>query len=105
MLGHSAQLPDRFMGPFPIFELTFNCLDHARQCGEVTIMEAQSARQFPDPLDRVQIWAIGRQIAQYELGFLLNPPIGVKFGMMILRIVNNDDYSAPGSAAYASSLW
>lgn len=62
-------------------------------------MEAQSARQLPDPLDRVQIRAIGRQIAQCELGFLLHPPTGVEFSVMILRIIGNDDDTAPRPAA------
>jgi hypothetical protein len=65
MSGNGAQPSERFIGLFPIGELLFNCLDYAFQSGEVTIVQAKSAGQFPDALDRIQIRAVGRQVTQH----------------------------------------
>src|SRR6266568_4520977 len=99
MLGHGTQLSERFIGLCPVCKLPFDCLDHACERGEVTIVEAQPARQLPDPLDRIQIRAIGWQVTQYELGFLLRSPLCVKLGMVILGIIRDHDHPVPGPTA------
>jgi len=100
--GHTTQPSERFIGLFPACKLPFNCLDHTCQRGEVTIVQAKTARQLPDALDRIQIRAIGRQVTQYELRFLLRSPFCMKLGVVILGIVRNDDYSTPGPTAALS---
>jgi hypothetical protein len=79
MLSHRAQLSEEFIGLLPVFELPFGGFDYFFQRGEITIVEAKPPRQFPDPLDRIQIRAIGRQETQFEL-------------RLLLRLVN-DNYS------------
>src|SRR5208282_1271637 len=99
MLGHATQPSERFIGLFPVCELPFNCLNHACQRGKVPIVQAKTARQLPDALNRIQIRAVGWQVTQCELRFLLRTPCSMKLGLVILGIVRNDDDLASGSAA------
>ena len=72
-------------------------MDHIVQLGEVAIMQAVAAGEFPDTFDRVQFRAIGRQIVQNEVSGVLRALVLVKKGVMILGIVG-DDHNAPAAA-------
>ena len=61
-------------------------------------METKPTRQFPDPLDGIQIGTIGREIIQTEIGCLGLSPGFVHFRMMEPGIVR-DDYDALASAS------
>jgi len=62
-------------------------------------VEAQTAREFPDPFDRIQIWAIRRQEVQAELGSLLVAPLQMEFGPMILCVVADGQNAVAGNGA------
>src|SRR6516225_3869020 len=99
MLSDVTQFSKCFIRLFPVSELSFHCLQHACQCGEVMIMEAEPSRQPPDPLDRIQIRAVGRQVTQHELRFLLHPPLGMQLSMVILGVIRNHDHPASSLTA------
>ena len=50
-------------------------------------METPPTREFPGPLDGIQLGAIGRQKVQGELGSLLVAPLPMEFGAMLLSVV------------------
>ena len=77
-------------------ELIFDGGDDALQEAEVAIVETQSAREFPDPFDGIQIWTIGQQEVQAELGSLLAAPFQMEFGAMILGVVADGQNAATG---------
>ena len=53
-------------------------------------MQTKPARQFPDPLDGIQIGAVGRKVIQPEIGCLGISPGFVHFRMMVPGIVRDD---------------
>lgn len=67
-------------------------------------MQAEPARQFPNALDRVQVWAVGRQIAQREIGLLFGPPRGVQFGVVIFCVVDDHHHAPPRAPAALPQL-
>jgi hypothetical protein len=62
-------------------------------------VETQPAREFPDPFDGIQIWTIGRQKVQAELGSLLAAPFQMEFGAIILCVVADGQNAAAGDGA------
>src|SRR5579862_8775971 len=104
MLADGTQLSKCFIGLFPVSELSFHSLQHASQRGEIAIMEAEPSRQLPNPLDRIQIRAVRRQVTQHELRFLLHPPLGMQLGMVILGVIGNHDHPASSPATAVAQL-
>jgi len=66
---------------------------------EVAIVQTSAAGQLPDTLDRVQLRAVGRQVIEREVLGVLLPPVPVKAGVVVFRIVGNDDHTSSASAA------
>jgi len=62
--------------------------------GKVTVMSGQPACQLPDPLDRVQLRAVGRQKQQAETRDAIVAPVRMQAGMMEARIVGQHQDSS-----------
>ena len=67
-------------------------------------MNAETAREFPDSLDGVQVGAVRRQEVEKETATVLFPPLFVETGMVILGVVHNEDDLAVGSRGGAPQL-
>src|SRR3989344_4344835 len=67
--------------------------------GKETVVKAEAAQQFPNPLDWIELRAIGRQKVKAELRLLELAPFGMQRCMMILGVVGNDDDTTTGSGA------
>jgi hypothetical protein len=78
----------------PSRELFFDCFHHRLQRGEVMVVQAKPAGQFPHPFDGIQIGTIRRQVVQRELGFLFRPPVRMQAGMMVLGVIRDDDHAS-----------
>lgn len=62
-------------------------------------MRAESAREFPDSLDGVELRTVGREEEQCEVLADALPPFLVKRGMVEPRIVEHHDDLPPGTSA------
>ena len=69
------------------------------QMREVSIVQTPAACELPDALDGVQLRAVGREVIEREAIPVLFPPIPVKAGMMVFRVVSNDHDAALTSGA------
>ena len=61
-------------------------------------MEPEATEQFPDTFDRIELGAVGRQEEQDEVPALSPSPVQVKFGVMVLCVIDDDDDIAPATA-------
>jgi hypothetical protein len=80
-------------------ELRFHSGNHGVEVWKISIVQATAPSQFPNALDRIQLRAVGRQIVQCKVCGVLLSPLLVQSGMMISRVVSDDNHSAPGSDA------
>lgn len=78
----------------PCLEARLDGGDDCVQSREVLFMQAAAPHQFPNSLDRVELRAVGRQEVQTKVIHDFSPPGRVHVGMMITRIVDDDDYLA-----------
>ncbi len=62
------------------------------------VVQTLSARQFPDPFDRIEFGTVGRQKVKLEMGRVQISPGFVKPCMMIGSVVHNHDDSPPRTA-------
>ena len=68
-------------------------------------METETAREFPNSLDRVEFGAVGREEVERESGQLLLSPGQVQTRTMILGVVaDDDDVPASGRAGFTQEL-
>jgi len=71
---------------------------------EVDIMEAKSARQFPDALNRIEVRTIRRKkVERKPRPDLLSPSL-MQERVMVLRIVENNDHSFSASKTFVVQL-
>jgi hypothetical protein len=54
---------------------------------KVTVVQAKSSRQFPHPLDRIQLGAVRRQVVQHKLSGAFFPPLPKQSGVVVLGMV------------------
>ncbi len=54
---------------------------------EVSVVGAETASQFPNPFDWIEIWAVGGEVEQFELVGSVVPPLTMQDGMMKSGIV------------------
>src|ERR1019366_4641110 len=62
------------------------------------VVETQPTCEFPDPLNGIQIGAIGWQEVQAKLGLLLVTPLQMEFGTVVLGVVADGHHSATAHA-------
>jgi len=62
-------------------------------------MKTVPARELPDPLDRVEVRAVGGKIIQTKAGVVFHAPVRMKLGVMVLRVVDDEDRSPIGGRA------
>ena len=67
--------------------------------GKYRIVDPESAQELPDPLDRIEIGAVGRQEEQDEIRLLEAAPFGVEVRVVIPGVVEDDDDAATTAPA------
>lgn len=71
----------------PFGKLFFYHRDDAIESWEVLVMDTKSTRQFPNPLNGIQVRAVGRKVVETKSrGLLVSPPL-VHFRVMVSGIV------------------
>jgi hypothetical protein len=89
------------LGLVQISEPIFDGGNDAIQETEVAVVETQPTREFPDPFNGIQVWAIWWQEVQAKLGSLLVAPLQMEFGAMVLCVVADGHHPA---AAHGTGL-
>src|SRR5580658_1575253 len=104
MLNHRTESGQSRASTGPLLELFFYYANHQLQFGKVTIVQAEAANQFPNPLNGIEIWAVGRQKGQLESWFLGFAPRKMQSSMVIFCVVNNHDDAAARSTTGLAHL-
>src|SRR5260370_28851010 len=73
--------------------------------GKYRLCKQRRRVSFQTRSDRIQLRAVGRQIVQNKVFGVLFSPLLVQPGMMISRVVSDDNHSAPGSDAGAAKAF
>jgi len=69
--------------------LAFDCFSNTIQKSEVAVVKAKATRQFPNPLDGIQFWAVRRKEVQGKLGLLLLAPCKMESGSVVRGVVTD----------------
>ena len=69
--------------------MAFDRFSDTIQESEVEVVQAKAARQFPDPFDGVQFWAVRRREVQGKLGLLLLAPGEMESGSVVRGVVTD----------------
>ncbi len=104
MLSDRTELAKGGIGSRPGCELPVDELGKLSESREVTIVEPEFAEEFPDSLDGIEVRAVRREEEQDEAGLLKAAPFGVKSGMVIPGVIDDDDDAAALAPAPAPQL-
>ena len=94
MLSDFTEFDECWACDTPLGKLALDGFCNEFKFREVAVMKAQAANQFPNPLDRVKVWAIGWEKEQLEIGLLGLTPLSVHTRMVESGIIH-DDHNAP----------
>src|SRR5258707_2465675 len=72
----------------------FHCRDHRCDAREILVMDAKLSGELPHSFYGIEIGAVWREGIKPKVPFVFLTPSAVKFGMVIFRVVGNDDYAA-----------
>jgi len=91
ILGDCAQALEGGVGTSPSGQAGLDGGNDGGKIREVLIVQAAAANQFPDPLDGIEFRAVGRQEMEAKMTGDLLPPCFMKVGVMIARVIADDD--------------
>ena len=103
-LSNRAQLAEGFVAVVPLPKLRLYRLDHFVEMTKVLIMNAQLARQLPDPFNRIKIGAVRRQVLQMKPLIVSLAPLPMQLGMMIAGVVENQNHAFAGALTALEQL-
>jgi hypothetical protein len=103
MLADTTPALQRGIGTRPHLEHGINGVDHVVQCWKVTIMQAATPGQLPDPLNRIEFRTVWRQEMQTKVFRDFFAPRRVERGVVIMRIVY-DHHDLPSGTTMARQL-
>jgi hypothetical protein len=75
-----------------LIKLLLSAYAHLIKFWEVNVMQAKSARQFPDAFNRIEVRTIGRKKVEDKPRLDLLSPSLMQQRVMVLRIVQNNDH-------------
>ena len=104
MLCDGAESPEHGIWTSPDFELRVHDEGKFGERREVAIMEPESAQEFPNALDWVELRAVRREEEQREIGLLSQTPSRVERSMVVLRIVDDDNHASAGPGADSAQV-
>lgn len=80
------------IGLFPNIHLRAHCCGQVLKLREVLIVGRQLSRQFPDPLDRIQVRAVGWQEVETDPGLARVKKGPEQSSVVIARVVDDQDH-------------
>ena len=78
----------------PLSKNLFDRIGDIFEFGEVSVVGGQSAGEFPDALDGVEVRAIAREKLEGEARGVCCAPILVQSGMVVLGVIGDECQSA-----------
>ena len=97
ILENPTESPQRGIGAGPELKCRCHRRDNLLQSCEITVVQAATPSQFPDPFDRIEFRTVGRKKVQAKVTGDLSPPRLMEFGMVIASVVD-DDHQFPARA-------
>lgn len=104
MTLNRTEATQRGIGPRPSDELRVDDLNKFEERREVSVMKPETTKQFPDTFDGVELRAVRRKEQQHKVGILRPTPREMEVGVMVLRIVDDDDDLAAATASGPAQL-
>ena len=95
---------ERLASSTPLVKLSLSAYAHLIKFWEVDVMQAKSARQFPDAFNRIELRTIWRQKVEPKPRLDLLSPSLMQERVMILRIIENNDHSFSASKTLVVQL-
>src|SRR5580704_9658368 len=92
MLENPAEALQRGVWAGPRFKGWFNRRDDLLQDCKITVVNAATPGEFPDPFDRIEFRTVGRQKVQAKVTGDFPPPWLMELGMVITGIVDDDHH-------------
>ena len=81
----------------PLVKLSLSAYANLIKFLEVDVVQAKSAREFPDALNRIEVRAIRRKKVERKARLDLLSPSLMQERVMVLRIVEDNDHSFTAS--------
>jgi len=91
ILGDCAQALEGGVGTSPSGQAGLDAGDDGGKVRKVLIVQAAATNQFPYPLDGIEFGAVGRQEMEAEMTGDPLPPRFMEIGVVIARIIADDD--------------
>ena len=88
----------------PLAELLFDHFGDGIQRREVLVVEAETARELPDPFDWIEFRAVRWKEIEFESSGHVFPPAPVKARMVVLRVVRDHHHPSPCGGGLVSNL-
>lgn len=98
MLYRTETFKDR-IGAAPYGELGVDDHREFEQGRKMPIVDPETPKELPNPFGRIEFGGVRRQEEEGEVRFLGAAPFGMKEGMMVFGIVDNDDDATTGFGA------
>ena len=92
-----AKFFERIARGTPLIKLSLSAYADLIKFWEVDVMQAKSARELPDPFNRIELRTIRRKKVERKARLDLFSPSLMQQRMMVLRIVENNDRSSSTS--------
>ncbi len=64
-------------------------------------MDAKLSGELPNSFYGIEMGALWREVIKPKVPFVFLTPSAVKFGVVVFRVVRNDDHAAPAIEAAA----
>lgn len=90
--------------PVPDGKLCVDDFDELIEFRKVPVVQPEFAQEFPDAFNRVKLRTVRGEEEQDEVRFLSATPLGVKTGVVILGVVDDDNDAAASAAAFSTQL-
>src|SRR5690606_28191884 len=104
MMSNRTEATQYRIGTRPSGELRIDDADNLSERRKMSVMQPESAQQFPNTFDRVELWAVRRKEEQNKVGILGSPPLEMERGVVILRVVDDDDNLATAPTSGVAKL-
>ena len=99
-----TQFFERIAPGTPLIKLSLSAYAHLIKFWKVDVMEAKPASQFPDTFNRIELRTIRRKKVEAKPRLDLLSPSLMQQGVMVLRIVENNDRSSSASKTLVVQL-
>ena len=88
----------------PNFELSIHDEGEVSEGWKLAVVEPKASKELPDALNGIELRAVRGKEKQREVGLLREAPGGMKRGVVVFGVVDDDDHAPAGACAEASQM-